>query len=300
MKFRFPLHRAASKQLVRLRQAMTETITVPKMDKRQAIYKANEVVMAKRNVWHDNARADPEFIARGGLVYPYDILGANLDPMIALFEKTGVMDEIERGDVRTVADIGCANGDLSFVMAMAGFDVTAVDFSYLHDQAPLQVATVAAQEGFNLSVVDMSIDRPFGLEDFRSHLVHGGSSMPEDSYDLVICFGLLYHLRNPIAFVESLRGISKRVILGTHLMTHTPNLDVRVDNQPLAYLVDSAELNGDPTNYWVFTELAFHRLAKRAGFKLRGSVLLPNNPLEISAPNRTDLGVRGFVMLERE
>lgn len=267
-------------------------------NKKQAIYEAAEMVRQKRDGWHQAVRSDPKFIESGGLVYPYDTLGANLDPMIALFESTGFMPKVEEGGIRCVADFGCANGDLTFAMSMAGFDMTAIDFSFRHDQAPLQVSSVAQSEGFEIGVVDMSVDQPFSLETLRNHLVHGGANLPADSFDLAICFGLLYHLKNPFAFVESLRGIAKNVVLGTHLMTHTPGLEMRVAGQPLAYLVDEAELNGDPTNYWIFTERAFRRLAERCGFRITGSVLLPNNPMELAVPDRTDLGVRGFLMLE--
>lgn len=267
------------------------------MTKKLEFYEATKPVLEHRQAWYEAASQDPIFLDRGGVVYPYDTIAANVDPMFNLFEKSGFIDRFESGEIETVCDVGCANGELSYALAGAGYKTTAIDFSYKRDQAPYLVSSVAQKLKLPLSVVDTSVDRHFGMADLRSSLVHDAGTLPTERFDLAICFGLLYHLRNPFAFLESLAGVAKHVILGTHLFTHTPRLGVRVDQSPLAYLVEADELNHDPTNYWIFTEAAFHRLVRRSGFTITGSMTIPNNPLEIAVPDRTDLGVRGFVML---
>lgn len=267
------------------------------MTMKQKFYESTKPVLENRQAWYEAAAQDPAFVARGGIVYPYDTIAANVDPMFALFEQSGFIDKFESGEIETVCDIGCANGELSYALAGAGYKTTAIDFSYKRDQAPYLVASVAQKMELPLSVIDTSVDRHFDLSDLRSSLVHDAGTLPGDRFDLAICFGLLYHLRNPFAFLESLSGVAKNVILGTHLFTHTPQLGVRLNQSPVAYLVEADELNHDPTNYWIFTEAAFHRLVRRSGFTITGSMTIPNNPLELAVPDRTDLGVRGFVML---
>lgn len=267
---------------------------------KERLHAAAQVVAERRAGWHQQVAEDPTFQAKGGKIYPYDILGANLAPMFTLFEKSGVIDLFDGGEVSTVCDIGCANGDLSLGYALAGYKTTAVDFSFKHDQAPAAVARISQVSGIPLAVADKSVDTHFTMDDLRRALVHDSQGcFPEDDrFDVVVCFGLLYHLRNPYAFVESLRGVAKYVALGTHLFTHLPDLRFRVDHEPLAYMLDDRELNNDPTNYWCLSETAFHRLVRRCGFEILATHKASNNPLALSVPDKTELDLRGFVMLK--
>lgn len=251
-------------------------------------------VLARRDAWYETAAKDADFIARGGKVYPYDIIHANAEPLDRLMIDSGFTDEVGPGS--KLVDVGCANGDLSYSLALAGHHVTAVDWAFKHDQAPSFVAAVVRQTGMNLSISDLSVDQYFGVDDIRAGALHGADDIP-DVFDLAICFGLLYHLKNPFAFLESLSRISKRVILGTHLITHEPGIGSRIDRFSMAYLVDALELNSDPTNYWMLTEKAFRRLAERSGFTIEAACTRSGTDLAIATPDRTDLGVRGFLAL---
>lgn len=269
------------------------------MSLKQSIYDAAAAIRDARGTWYEKIAEDPEFQSRGGIIYPYDTTGANLDSIFAIFESSGFLTELEDGKIRTICDIGCANGELAFSFAEAGFDVTAIDYSYLHDQAPYVVSRVAEMGGWKVAIADMTVDRHFSYDDIEAaRLESSSASLPaEKKFDLIICLGVLYHLKNPFAFLESLARISKNVLLGTHIFTHSPGLEFKTDGHPLAYLVDTRELNNDPTNFWIFTNKAFMRLADRCGFDVIDSLLIPNNPLEIGVPTRTDLGVRNFLML---
>jgi tRNA (mo5U34)-methyltransferase len=97
--------------------------------------------------------------------------------------------------------------------------------------------------------------------------------------------------------MESLARICRHALVGTHVFTHTPQLRHCIEGSPVAYLVESNELNHDPTNFWIFSAAAFARLARRAGFDVMESLQVPNNPLNIAVPDQPDLGVRNFLML---
>jgi SAM-dependent methyltransferase len=268
------------------------------MTNKAAIYAAAARVVEERSGWHERIRTDPAYQALGGKIYPYDTIGANINPLFRLIEESGFIADFENGDVKYIADIGCANGDLSCALGLAGYNVTAVDYSVGHDQAPFVVSRLANNVDLPICVVDMSVDRDFNVDDLRAALIaNPRNSFPECKFDLVICFGLLYHLKNPLAFLASLSAIGKNVVLGTHLITHLPDLRVRISADPVAYLVDAGELNSDPTNYWMFTEQAFHRAVGRSGFDIISSFVLANNQHNLGLPDRPDIGVRGFVFL---
>lgn len=230
-----------------------------------------------------------EFIKIGGKVYPYDTLGSNLGVLKKLTDKIGIDFDSKS---LNITDIGCANGELAVVLSLSGHNVTAIDFTYKHDCAPYVVNQLSLMYKTKINVVDMSVDRYFDLSEICQP-----STIPK-KYDLSICFGLIYHLKNPIAFLESLSKATKYAVIGTHIMTHTPNIGSRVTDCSMAYLVDSGELNNDPTNYWIFTEKGYHMAIKMAGFKILHSISIANNDLNIGLPDKTSYGIRNFVVVE--
>jgi tRNA (mo5U34)-methyltransferase len=271
------------------------------MSIKNEIYATATKIREKRSVWFEQISKEKIFIDAGGAIYPYDTTAANLDPIFSLFEKSGLIDLIENRKIRTICDVGCANGDLSFSFAASGFAVTAIDYTLNHDQAPYVVSRVAALGNFPVAVVDMSIDTHFSFNDLvKNKLSSSTSNLPlGQHYDLAICLGLLYHLKNPFAFLESLFKIAEYVVIGTHIMTHPPALEFNAAALPMAYLVNPNELNNDPTNFWILTNEAFKRLAERCGFEILANVVIPNNELGLAVPDRIDLGIRSFLLLKR-
>ena len=277
---------------------LTESQDAASIGWRDRIFQCADQVRDKRPDWHAAARVDPAFVAAGGHIFPFDTLGANMGPMADLLETTGLADALERGEINTVCDIGCANGELSFAFALAGQQVTAIDWADQTNQAPTLVSSIAKAESLPVSVINTTVDRHFSFSELREAVVYDAGTMPDERFDLAVCFGLIYHLKNPFAFLESLAGIARYVIVGTHVITHAPNIGSRLDDHPLAYLVEPGELNSDPTNFWMFTEKGFHRLARRSGFKIVGSRRIAESTLGIAMPDRVDFGLRGFMVLE--
>jgi 2-polyprenyl-3-methyl-5-hydroxy-6-metoxy-1,4-benzoquinol methylase len=157
------------------------------------VYAAAAHIRSRREEWYQWVARDQGFVARGGKVYPYDITGANLDPLFELFESSGYLAKIESREIRSICDIGCANGELSFAFSRSGFDVTAVDYSLAHDQAPYMVSRLAARESMPVSVVDRSVDNYFDFADLMKCRVNPGVGVSPSAgfFDLAICVGLL-------------------------------------------------------------------------------------------------------------
>ncbi len=127
------------------------------------LYDAASLVKERMPGILEQIREDPEFLARGGIVYPFDILGANLDVIVELLRKSNNEALLTGDGVRHIADVGCANGDITYTLASTGFAVTAVDWSYRHDQAPYIVSTIAKSFDLPVAVCDISVDQAFTI-----------------------------------------------------------------------------------------------------------------------------------------
>jgi len=83
-------------------------------------------------------------------------------------------------------------------------------------------------------------------------------------------------------------------------MSYLPDNVTRVRDLPLAYFLGSGELNNDASNYWIFSDLSFRRLAERAGFSVLSSAGAFGREDKISNPVDTNYGERGFLLLRSE
>jgi hypothetical protein len=242
----------------------------------------------------------PEYIASGATLYPHDIISNNFSIIVELLQASGSSDFLSEKHIETVLDVGGANGDLSFVFAGTGFETTLVDLSISYERSPLVASLINLQLGANVRVVDLSVDGYFNYGDLMKYTVnHGQFSHDSHSevFDLVICFGLLYHLKNPFAFLESVGNLCRYCIMGTWLMSYLPDNITRVRDIPLTYFLRPGELNNDASNYWVFTDSSFRQLAERAGFSIVCSVSAFGREDKISNPVDINYLERGFLLL---
>ena len=242
----------------------------------------------------------PEYSASGATLYPHDIISNNFPIIVELLRASGSPDFLSEKDIETVLDVGGANGDLSFVFAGAGFETTLIDLSISYEMSPLVASLINLQLGANVRVVDLSVDGYFNYSDLMKYTVNFGQFSHDshsEVFDLAICVGLLYHLKNPFAFLESVSKICRYCILGTWLMSYLPDNITRVRDAPLTYFLGPGELNNDASNYWVFTDASFRRLAERAGFSIVCSVSAFGREDKISNPVDINYLERGFLLL---
>src|SRR6516225_595044 len=242
----------------------------------------------------------PEYTASGARLYPHDIISNNFPIIVELLQASGSSDFLREKDIETVLDVGGANGDLSFVFSAAGFETTLVDLSISYERSPLVASLINLQLGANVRVVDLSVDGYFNYSDLVKYTVNSGQFSHDshsEVFDLVICFGLLYHLKNPFAFLESVGNLCRYCIMGTWLMSYLPDNITRVRDIPLTYFLRPGELNNDASNYWVFTDSSFRQLAERAGFSIVCSVSAFSREDKISNPVYIDYLERGFLLL---
>ena len=71
----------------------------------------------------------------------------------------------------------------------------------------------------------------------------------------------------------------------------------RIRDTPITYLLGPAELNNDASNYWIFSDSSFRRLAERAGFSIVSSTSVFGRADKISNPVDINYGEKGFLLL---
>ena len=85
---------------------------------------------------------------------------------------------------------------------------------------------------------------------------------------LAICFGILYHLKNPLGVLEALSACTRYCLLSTAITGFAPDRQTAVSQLPIAFLADRNGLRGDETNYWIFSQAGLRTLVDRAGWEV--------------------------------
>lgn len=80
-----------------------------------------------------------------------------------------------------------------------------------------------------------------------------------DNFDIIICFGLYYHVKNIYELLEKCYNKCNEMLL---VEGHV------IDGyESMMYFYNAYELNNDPTNYWGMTESCLIKMLSRVGFK---------------------------------
>jgi tRNA (mo5U34)-methyltransferase len=211
--------------------------------------------------------------------YPYESLTA-LGILAKLLEP--VYDEVaEALAVGPVADIGCADGDLGLFCARMGAEVDVIDHIESNFNQMRGAAVLRDALELTVGIHDLDLDSRFEL--------------PRSDYRFALFLGTLYHLKNPYYVLEQLAARADWCVLSTRVAQVTPGL-VPIEEEPVAYLLDSREANNDPTNFWIFSPAGLLRLLNRAGWMLIAQERV--GQLFNSDPVRPDADERMFVLLK--
>lgn len=213
--------------------------------------------------------------------YPYDSLS-----------NFHTLNRLLIGDQRNIAelaeglpilDLGCADGDTSFFLEHAGFEVDAIDRSTLTNYNSMQgVRTLKNALKSNVEIYEADLDAKFEL--------------PRPRYGLVLFLGLLYHLKNPFFVLETLSRHASYCLLSTRIARFAPGKSRLLEDLPVAYLLSPREANDDPTNFWIFSRAGLERLLSRTGWQLRDHLYVGNTDNSDPATNEGD--ERAFCLLK--
>lgn len=170
----------------------------------------------------------------------------------------------ERLDGKSVLDIGAWDGAYSFEAERRG---AARVLSTEHD--------VSDQRGFELAreALGSSVERQtLNLHDMTPERI--------GTFDLVLCLGVLYHLRDPYGGLERIASVTKGMLI---LETAGDALHFR---SPTAAFYPGDELNGDGANWWGFNRAALVGILTAAGFRDINIVYCPPWPRRMARAAR--------------
>jgi len=183
--------------------------------------------------------------------YPNDSLGSfETFDTILTGKFRSLLDD--PGD-RCILDIGSADGHVAFFLESLGFRVKAIDHPETNYNRMCGIRQLAEALHSRIEIISQDIDSQFDL--------------PGHQFDIVLFLGILYHLKNPYYILELLSRHARFCFLSTRVTRFTPG-GIEIRSVPLAYLVDSDELNLDATNFWVFSEAGLKRLLRRTGWEI--------------------------------
>jgi hypothetical protein len=212
--------------------------------------------------------------------YPYDslsnvyqlerLLGSRYDFLLQGAQANGVLD------------VGCADGELAFLFESLGCKVSAVDHPLTNHNHMRGIRALQPLLNSAIDIQEIDLDSQF--------------SLPGECHGLTLFLGLLYHLKNPFYVLERLARQSKYCVLSTRIARCFPDGTPMPKDRPIAYLLESDELNRDNSNFWIFSDAGLHRLLKRTHWE----VLECLNVGDTSASNPTspDRDERVFCLLK--
>ncbi len=212
--------------------------------------------------------------------YPYHILGNvfHLSEMLSAPHRD--LDSLARG--LPVADLGAADGDLSFAMEdLAGWQMDVIDTAATNMNGLRGARALRDHLGSSVEIHDIDLDKRFTL--------------PRDRYGLTFLLGTLYHLQNPYYMMRELASHSTHCLLSTRVARFAGPQRQPIGELPVGYLLAPNETNNDSTNYWIFSPAGLERLAERAGWRILDRLNVGNT--EDSDPSGPDNDERMFLLL---
>lgn len=153
---------------------------------------------------------------------------------------SALLDELKpQLGLKSAIDVGCGLGYFSGLLQSLGLKVTAAD---------------GRSEN-----ADEAARRQPGVE-FHTYNAENPAIRTLGQFDLVFCFGLLYHLENPLLAIRHLQAMTGRLLLIEAV--------IFPGNEPIMGLVDEVSSDDQGLNHFAFypTEACLEKMLFCAGF----------------------------------
>lgn len=215
-----------------------------------------------------------------GYWYPHHVLG-NLDTIGQTLTGTN-RDLLRLIENRPVADIGGADGDLSFFLETLGIkDIHLIESAGLNCSRLSGARLLKRELNSAVTIHDIDVDHE--------------QLLPKIQFGLVFFLGTLYHLKDPFRILEYLAKHTEYCLLSTRVARYLPGGKGRIESYPIAYLLGPDELNNDPSNYFIFSHKGLRRLCERTGWDIADWKSFDNTVN--STPDSLHNGERVFCLL---
>ena len=242
-----------------------------------------EDLNSKLGDWRDSLdtarKPDPE----GWTWYGYDA-ASNIATLNGLFSDE-TKQELKKLGKCTVADIGCADGDVGLLLSSEGYAVDLIDWPATNWNGLRGAALLKERLNLDVSLSEIDLDSQFRL--------------PREQYGFILLLGILYHLKNPYYVLEQLAKVTQYCAISTRVakFARAAGSDqwVHIEHLPVAYLVDTFECNNDATNFWIFSTAGLQRIVNRAGWEI---IDQSNLGAEDSNPADNDKDERCYMLLK--
>ena len=181
--------------------------------------------------------------------YPYTTF--EVFPILTSMLREERRDLLALAGAAPLLDVGCGDGGLSFFFESMGCAVKAFDHPDINFNRTRAVDTLRTALHSNVELELCDLDTGFDLR--------------QQTYGLALFLGVLYHLKNPFGVLETLAQHVRYCLLSTRIAQVTAR-GTPISDDPVACLVDTAEANNDPTNFWIFSEAGLRRILDRTGW----------------------------------
>lgn len=188
--------------------------------------------------------------------YPYQSL-SNINHIIQVLGPDTLDRFSELAGSLPILDVGCGDGDLSFFLEHLGYPVDAIDNPVTNHNGMMGVRCLRQRLGSKVSVYGMDIDRQWNF--------------PQRHYGVILCLGVLYHVKNPYLVLEELSRVGDHMLLSTRITSWVPHIKEEITHAGIAYLLHEKELNNDNSNYWIFSRTCLERLLRRTHWRVKQS-----------------------------
>ena len=108
------------------------------------------------------------------------------------FLETFLPELIRQNQLSTALDAGCGLGDFSAYLNLCGLQTTGIDG---------RATNITEAQQRHAQIV------------FKTFDIEHADVRQLDAFDLTLCFGLLYHLENPLAALRNLHSLTSNVLL---------------------------------------------------------------------------------------
>jgi tRNA (mo5U34)-methyltransferase len=162
---------------------------------------------------------------------------------------------------RRVLDIGTRDGFFAFECERRGATVVAVDAAPIEDTG---FAVAARLLGSHVR--------------YEQRNIWDLSREKDGEFDIVLCLGLLYHLRDPLAALDLLRTLCRGTLFletaaldpgSAHVFNNIGAWSASVaafDTTPLMQFLPGRVANNDPTNFWLPNRACLKAMLEESNF----------------------------------